>query len=113
MLCDSPDGRGVWGKNVKLTQLCAVVCDPMDYIVHGILQAGILERVAFPFSGGSTQFRDQTQVSCIAGRFFTSWATREAHGYKYMHGWDPSLFTSNYHNIVNCKIKRLKFEKEI
>ena len=52
--------------------------DPMDYTVHGILQARILEWVAFPFSRGSSQPRDQTQVSCIAGRFFTSWATREA-----------------------------------
>ena len=47
-------------------------------LVHGILQARVLERVAFPFSRGSSQPRDQTQVSCIAGRFFTSWATREA-----------------------------------
>ena len=47
-------------------------------IVHGILQARILEWVAYPFSGGSSQPRDQTEVSCIAGRFFTSWATREA-----------------------------------
>ena len=38
------------------------------YIVHGILQARILERVAFPFSRGSSQPRDWTQVSCIAGR---------------------------------------------
>ena len=45
---------------------------------HGILQARILEWVAFPFSRGSSQPRDQTQVSRIAGRFFTSWATREA-----------------------------------
>ena len=41
-------------------------------LVHGILQARVLERVAFPFSRGSSQPRDQTQVSCIAGRFFTS-----------------------------------------
>ena len=47
-------------------------------IVHGILQARILEWVAFPFARGSSQPRDQTQVSRIAGRFFTSWATREA-----------------------------------
>ena len=53
-------------------------CDPMDYTVHGILQARILEWVAFPFSRGSSQPRDQTQVSHIAGGFFTSWATREA-----------------------------------
>ena len=50
----------------------------MDYTVHGILQAKILEWVAFPFSRGSSQPRDQTQASFIAGGFFTSWATKEA-----------------------------------
>ena len=50
----------------------------MDYTVHGILWARILEWVAFPFSRGSSQSRDRTQVSHIAGRFFTTWATREA-----------------------------------
>ena len=54
------------------------LCDPMDYTVRGILQARILEWVAFPFSRGSSQPRDQTQVSRIAGRFFTNWAMREA-----------------------------------
>ena len=54
---------------------------PMDCIVYGILQARILEWVAFPFSRGSSQPRDQTQVSHIAGGFFTSWATREAQEY--------------------------------
>ena len=63
---------------VKATQYCATLCDPMDHRVHGILQARILEWVAFPFSRGSSQPRDWTQVSCIAGRFFTSWATWEA-----------------------------------
>ena len=48
-------------------------CDPME--VHGILQARILEWVASPFSRGSSQPRNWTRVSCIAGRFFTSWAT--------------------------------------
>ena len=51
---------------------------PMDYTVQGILQARILKWVAFPFSRGSSQPRDWTQVSRIAGGFFTSWATREA-----------------------------------
>ena len=50
----------------------------MDSTVQGILQAGILEWVDFPFSKGSSQPRDQTQVSHIGGGFFTSWATREA-----------------------------------
>ena len=51
---------------------------PSTYIVHGILQARILESVAFPFSRGSSQPRDRTQVSHMAGGFFTSWATGEA-----------------------------------
>ena len=50
----------------------------MDYTVHGILQARILEWVAYPFSSRSSQPRDPTQVSHIAGGVFTSWATREA-----------------------------------
>ena len=54
-------------------------CGTMDYTVQGFLQAKILEWVAFPFSRGSSQPRDWTQVSCIAGGFFTSWATGEAH----------------------------------
>ena len=44
--------------------------------VHGILQARILEWVAMPFSRGSSRSKDWTWVSCIAGRFFTIWATR-------------------------------------
>ena len=50
---------------------------PMDSTVHGILQARILEWVAVPFSRGSSQQRARTQVSHIAGLFFTSWATRK------------------------------------
>ena len=57
---------------VKAAQSCPAFCDPMDYIVCGILQARILDWVAFPFSRGSSQPRDQTQISRIAGRFFTS-----------------------------------------
>ena len=56
---------------VKFAQLCPTLCNPMDYTVHGILQARILEWVAFPFSRGSSQPRDRTPVSRIAGRFFT------------------------------------------
>ena len=43
---------------VKVAQLCLTLCDPMDYTVHGILQARILEWVAFPFSKGSSQPRE-------------------------------------------------------
>ena len=52
---------------VKATQLCATLCDARDYRVHGILQALKLNRVAIPFSRGSSQLTDRTQVSCIAG----------------------------------------------
>ena len=104
---------------VKVPQPCLNLCDPMDYTVHGILQArilewvdlsvlqgifptqgsslslphcrqilyqlshqgspSILEWVACPFSSGSFRPRNWTGVSCTAGGFFTSWATREAH----------------------------------
>ena len=57
---------------VKVVQLCPTVCDPMDYTVHGILRARILEWVAVPFSRGSSQARDKNQGSHNAGRFFTS-----------------------------------------
>ena len=60
---------------MKVTQLCLTLCNPMDYTVHGIHQARILEWVAFPFSTGSSKPRDQTQVSRIASGFLTSWAT--------------------------------------
>ena len=63
---------------VKVAQSCPTLCDPMDCTVHGNLQARILERVAFLFSRGSSQPRDWTGISCIAGRFFTNWAMREA-----------------------------------
>ena len=67
----------------EVTQLCPTLCDPMDCSpsgssAHGILQARIPEWVATPFLQGSSQLRDRTQVSCIAGGFFTLWATREA-----------------------------------
>ena len=53
------------GSEVKVAQSCPTLCDPMVYIVHGILQARILEWVAFPFSRGSSQPRDRTQVSAL------------------------------------------------
>ena len=59
-------------REVKVAQLYPTICDPMDYTVRGILQARTLEWVAYPFSRRSSQPRNQTRVSCIAGRFFTS-----------------------------------------
>ena len=54
------------------SQLCLTLLDFMDYMVHGILQARILQWVSFPFSRVSSQPKDRTQDSHIAGRFFTS-----------------------------------------
>ena len=60
-------------------QVVSDSCNPMDYSppgspVHGISQARMLEWVAIPFCRGSSWPRYQTQVFCIAGRFFTNWA---------------------------------------
>ena len=78
-----------WKVKVKAAQSCQTICHPMDYTIHGILQARILEWVAFPFFRGSSQPRDRTQVFHIAGRFFTSWATGkpriQARGCKFKH----------------------------
>ena len=62
---------------VKVAQSCPTLCNPTDCTVHGILQARILEWVAYSFSRGSSRPRNRTGISCIAGRFFTSWAIRE------------------------------------
>ena len=71
---EAEEEETMWGKEceVKVTWSCLTPCDLMDYTVHGILQARILEWVAFPFSRGSSQPRDQTQVSRTAGGFFTN-----------------------------------------
>ena len=73
------------GKKVKVlvTHLYLTLCNPVDCSlpgssVHGILQSRILEWVAIHFSRGSSWPTDRTPVSCIAGRFFTTWATRDA-----------------------------------
>ena len=68
--------------NSEVAQSCPTLCDPMDCSlsgssVHGIFQARVLEWVAISFSMGSSRPRDQIQVSHIAGRHFTVWATRE------------------------------------
>ena len=66
----------------ELAQSCLTLCDPMDCSlpgssVHGIFQARVLEWVVISFSRGSSQPRDRTLVSRIAGKYFNLWATRE------------------------------------
>ena len=77
---------------VKIGQSCLTLCDSIDYSVYGILLAKILEWVAFPFSRGSSQPRDQTQVSHIAGRFFTSYQG------------SPLAVASNLKNTHNMRV---------
>ena len=69
-----------------------------------IIQIRILEWVAFPFSRGSSQPRDWTQVSHIAGWFFTSWATREAQLNKLKNIWGKR---SNLESLMDKTWKRL------
>ena len=68
---------------VLVTQSCLTLCDPIDcsppdFYAPGILQERTLGWAAIPFSRGSSQARDQTWVSFIAGGFFIVWATGEA-----------------------------------
>ena len=75
---------GLWWSEVKYYS-CLTLCDLMDCglpgpSVHGIFQARILKWVAISFSRGFSRSSDQTQVSHIAGRFFTVWATRNIEG---------------------------------
>ena len=81
-----PDEKDLYEEMVEVkwcpTQSCPALCDPMGCSlpgssVHGILQARLLEWLPMPFSRGSFWPREWTLVSCIAGRFFTIWATRE------------------------------------
>ena len=81
----SKRGLPLYRKKVEseVTQLCLTLCDPVDcslpgFSIHGIFQARVLEWVAIFFSRGSSWPRNQTQVSCIASRRFTLWATRVA-----------------------------------
>ena len=104
--------------HVCVAQSCPTLCHPMDCSlpgspVHGILQARILEWVAISFSRGSFQPRDQTQVSCIAGRFFIIWATREAHilrNSNYVVFWKREKYENNKRVVVANAVKGGKVE---
>ena len=72
----------LWKLEALVTQSCLILCDsidcsPPDSSVHEILQSRTLEWVAISFSRGSFWPRNRTRLSCIAGRFFTDWTTRE------------------------------------
>ena len=106
------DSLHSWMKVKRLVaQSCSTLCKPMDCSppdssVHGILQAQILEWVAMPSSRGSSQPRDQTQVSHISGRFFTVWAPRESH--EYWSGtlsllWKIFLTRESNRGLLHCR----------
>ena len=87
---------------VKVTQQCLTLWDPMVYTIHRILQSRIWEWVAFPFFRGSSQPRDQTQVSRIAGGFFTSHQfSSVTHSY-------PTLC-----NLMNCSTPGLPVHHQL
>ena len=75
---DTSPNRPKFPYSFRKVKVKVTLCDPMDYTVHWILQARILEWIATPFSRGFSQPRDRTQVSRIIGKIFTSWAAREA-----------------------------------
>ena len=87
---------------VQVAQSCPTLWNPMDYTVHGILQAKILEWVAFPFSRETSQPRDRTQVSHIAGGFFTSWAWTKSRALKNWCFWTVTL-EKTLESPLDCK----------
>ena len=95
---------------VLVTQSCPTLCDsmnciPLDSTVHVILQARTLEWVAIPFSRGSSWPRDQTHVSCIAGGFFTVWATRKAQPRNKTLKLFKSVVVRNHLSVCLCVVK--------
>ena len=71
-----------------------VDCSPLGSSVHGLLQARILEWVAIPFSTGSSGPREPSRVFCIAGGFFTIWASRKEL-------WDPEC--ASFHSFSGAR----------
>ena len=94
-----------WISKVHVAQSCLTLCNPVDCglpgsSVNGILQIRILEWVAYPFPRGSSQPRNRTRVSCVAGRFFTSLATGDA--------WVNKMWYINTMKHLNSAFKRKK-----
>ena len=102
-------------------QSCLTLCNSMDCSlpgssVHGIFQARILEWVALPFSRGSFQPRDRTQVCHIAGGFFTIWATGEAQNtLPLCHPEYPRIYLHYLWNCFETNLlnKIMKFESSL
>ena len=96
---------------VLVTRVCLTLwdptaCSPPGSSVHRILQARILEWVTIAFSRGSSPLSARTQVSCIVGRFFTVWITREAHKWLCQHVNPGQLDCENLCPCQLCFIKK-------
>ena len=103
--CVGPGARWRWVSRSVMPNSCDPIdCSPPGSSVHGILQAGILEWVAISFSRVSSRPTDPTWVSCIAGRFFTNRAIREALVWP-DHPFLPSHLSSLF-AVVGSKAKR-------
>ena len=102
---------------VKVALSCLTLCDPMDHSppgssVHWILQARMLEWVAYPFSRGTSRPRNQTGVSCIADEFFTSWVTQEAwhkvvSKEQHWRPWKGELDWTTCHVVLEKQVKQI------
>ena len=118
------------GVGVKVLVAQSCLCDSRDrgppgFSVLGILQAIILEPVAIPFSRGSSWPRDQTQVSCITGRFFIIWITGEASSWSSSvrpQRWQPTRLPCSWDSLgkntgVGChfllQCMKVKSESEV
>ena len=86
---------------VKVVQSWPTLCIPMARTLHGILQARILEWVAFSFCRGSSQPKNRTRVSCIAGGFLSHWATREARAETRVDAQHPAVHRTVPHSVVS------------
>ena len=108
-------------ESLGCVQLCnSMDCSPLASAAHGIPQARILEWVAIPFSRGPFQPWDWTRVSCIAGRFFTVWATRLAFIISFKHfpgGTSGKEFTCQCRRCKRCGfnswVGKISLEKEM
>ena len=87
----------------KVTQSCLTLCNLVDYTVHRILQARILEWVAFAFSRGSSQPRDQTLVSRIAGRSYIYMTLIEKQKNCQTHCQKSCIILHSYHKVVKFR----------
>ena len=84
---------------VKVTQLCPTLCDPMDYTVHGILQARILEWIAFP---PNPRIKPTLQADSLLAK------PQGKPNYMHTYNWITLLYTWNQHNIVNQLYSNIK-----